>query len=100
MSHESSPEPRPGLVMSVVGDRYVFLATGKETGGAMPGYFRIAIAEPGSPDWERLGSLAPVLVIHRGPLPARDLAPGVETIRMPFSISQLVGRLREWKRST
>jgi len=64
---------------------------------AMTGYLRLAIAEPGSAEWERLGAIAPVLVLHRGPLPDRGLAPGVEDVRMPVSVAHLVGRLRQGK---
>ncbi len=38
MAAQTSPEPRAGLVVSVVGDRYIFLATGNETGGAFAAF--------------------------------------------------------------
>ncbi len=38
MPDQTSPNPRRGLVMSVVGDRYIFLAAGNETGGAFAAF--------------------------------------------------------------
>lgn len=54
---------------------------------------KLAIAEPGSPEWERLPSLAPVLVLHRAALPEGTDWPGVEFVRMPVSLAGLVRRV-------
>ncbi|MEN9306952.1 MAG: hypothetical protein RL173_884 [Fibrobacterota bacterium] len=54
---------------------------------------RIAIAEPGSLEWERLGKVAPVLVLHRASLRAEPLPAGVETLRMPIPIHHLLHRI-------
>lgn len=61
---------------------------------AVPGRGRLAVAEPGSPEWGRLGTMAPVLVLHRGPLPDEGVAPGVEALRMPVPLALLAYRLR------
>jgi CheY-like chemotaxis protein len=61
----------------------------------VPGRARIAMAEPGSLEWERLGQVAPVLVLHRGSLRPEPLPHGVETCRMPVPIHHLVHRVRK-----
>jgi len=60
---------------------------------AIPGRLRVAIAEPGSLEWVRLGALAPLLVLHRGPLPEDGVPPGVDALRMPVPLALLVQRL-------
>jgi CheY-like chemotaxis protein len=60
---------------------------------AMPGRQRVAIAEPGSFEWGRLGTVAPVLVLHRAALPEEGVPQGVETLRMPVPLALLAQRL-------
>ena len=60
---------------------------------ALPGRVRLAISEPGTAEWNLLGTLAPVLVLHRGKLPDAPLPPGIETIKMPIPLSLLIHRL-------
>lgn len=55
--------------------------------------FRIAIAEPGTLEWERLGQVAPVLVLHRGSLRPGPLPFGVEAVRMPLPIHLLLHKI-------
>lgn len=62
---------------------------------AFPGRVRLAIAEPDTPEWKVLGTYAPLLVLHRGKLPETPLPPGIETIRMPVSLSLLLHRLKK-----
>lgn len=54
---------------------------------------RLAIAEPGTLEWERLGTLAPVIALHRGTLRPEPLPKGVDAIRMPLPIHLLVHRI-------
>jgi CheY-like chemotaxis protein/HD-like signal output (HDOD) protein len=61
-----------------------------------PGRRRLAIVEPGTPEWTRLGQVAPLVVLHRGALPDAPLEPGVDAIPMPVSVLRLahaLGRL-------
>lgn len=60
---------------------------------ALPGRVRLAIVEPGTAEWNLLGTLAPVLALHRGRLPEAPLPAGVEAIRMPVPICLLLHRL-------
>ena len=61
---------------------------------AQPGRRRIAMAEPGSPEWSRLGQFAPLVVLHRAALPDSPLDAGVDALRMPLSIARLANALR------
>jgi len=58
-----------------------------------PGRVRVAMAEPGSLEWERLASVAPVIALHRGSLRPGPLPAGVEAIRMPDPIHHLLHRI-------
>lgn len=62
---------------------------------ALPDRVRLAIAEPGTAEWNLLGSHAPLLVLHRGKPPEAPPPPGVETLRMPVPLSLLLQRLRK-----
>lgn len=59
----------------------------------MQGRTRVAMAEPGSLEWERLAGVAPVIALHRGTLRPGPLPAGVETIRMPVPIHHLLHRI-------
>jgi len=60
---------------------------------AVLGRVHLAIVEPGTPEWTRLGAVAPVLALHRGALAGAALPVGVEALRMPVSLSLLLQRL-------
>jgi CheY-like chemotaxis protein/HD-like signal output (HDOD) protein len=55
---------------------------------------RVAIAEPGTLEWERLGQVAPVIALHRGSLRPGPLPFGVEALRMPVPLHQLFHRIQ------
>jgi HD-like signal output (HDOD) protein/DNA-binding NarL/FixJ family response regulator len=54
---------------------------------------RVAMVEPGSFEWVRLGPMAPILVLHRNALPEDGVPPGVDALRMPVPLALLVQRL-------
>lgn len=59
------------------------------------GRVRVAMAEPGSLEWERLAGVAPVIALHRGSLRPEPLAAGIETLRMPVPIHRLLHRIEK-----
>lgn len=59
----------------------------------MQGRVRVAMVEPGSLEWERLASVAPVIALHRGSLRPGPHPVGVEAIRMPVPIHHLLHRI-------
>ncbi len=62
---------------------------------AASGRVRVAVAEPGSLEWERLGNVAPVIALHRGTRRPGPLPPGVDPLRMPLPIHQLLHKIRK-----
>lgn len=56
---------------------------------------RVAIAEPGSLEWERLSTAAPVIALHRGSLRPGPLPDGVQVMRMPVPIHLLMRKLEK-----
>lgn len=59
----------------------------------MQGRTRVAMAEPGSLEWERLAGVAPVIALHRGTLRPGPLPAGVDAVRMPVPIHHLLHRI-------
>lgn len=60
----------------------------------VPDRIRIAMAEPGTLEWERLGQVAPVIVLHRGSLRPGPIPTGVEALRMPVPLHHLFHRIQ------
>ena len=56
---------------------------------------KVAIAEPGTLEWERLATVAPVIALHRGTLRPEPLPKGVDEIRMPLPIHLLLHRIEK-----
>lgn len=57
------------------------------------GRVRVAMAEPGTLEWERLALVAPVVALHRGTLRPGPLPVGVDAVRMPVPIHHLIHRI-------